>query len=135
MDAVLVDTDILSSVMRKEPRAYAKAHEYLAIHGELTISMMTRYEILRGLMAKQAVVQLSAFDRFCGANIVLPLTEKIIIRAAGIYGELHRGGALIGDGDILIAATALESGLSLVTNNTDHFNRISGLQLLNWLEP
>jgi predicted nucleic acid-binding protein len=42
---------------------------------------------------------------------------------------------LIEDLDLLLAATALRQGLTLVTNNQDHFGRISGLRLANWLQP
>ena len=38
-------------------------------------------------------------------------------------------GSLIGDFDILIAATALSEGIPLVTDNTDHFGRIEGLEV------
>ena len=37
------------------------------------------------------------------------------------------------DTDILIAATALSRGLAVVTNDEDHFRRISGLDVENWL--
>jgi len=63
----------------------------------------------------------------------LPLTDAIIIRAATIYADLHHRGALIGDADILIAATGLEHGLIVVRNNENHYQRISGIQLENWL--
>ncbi len=131
----LVDTDTLSAVMRKQPTALAHARAYLALHSRLTLSIITRYEILRGLKARQATAQQVAFEQFCAANLVLPLTDSIIVRGAEIYADLYRRGTLIGDADILIAATALEHGLALVTNNTNHFNRIAGLQLYNWLIP
>ncbi len=38
----------------------------------------------------------------------------------------------IGDADILIAATAIENNLAIVTNNESHFNRITNLQVINW---
>lgn len=66
-------------------------------------------------------------------NEILPIDDAIVTRAAAIYAELHRGGNLIGDADILIAATALEFGLVLATNNTRHFGRMEGLDLVNWL--
>jgi tRNA(fMet)-specific endonuclease VapC len=131
----LIDTDTLSGVMKNQRQAMIYARTYLATHNRLTLSLMTRYEVLRGLRAKQAAVQEAAFERFCNANVVLPITDAIVVRAAAIYGDLHRQGALIGDADILIAATALEHGLALVSNNTSHFSRIAGLQLDNWLRP
>ena len=34
----------------------------------------------------------------------------------------------------LIAATALHENLIVVTGNTDHFERIHGLKIENWME-
>jgi tRNA(fMet)-specific endonuclease VapC len=130
----LLDTDILSAVMRKHPQATTEAKVYLKIHSRLTFSIITRYEILRGLKAKKAAVQLPAFDRFCRLNQVLSLTDDIVDRASDIYADLHQRGMLIGDADILIAATALVYGFSVVTNNEAHFNRVSGLKVENWLK-
>ena len=65
--------------------------------------------------------------------VLLALDEMIIDRAAAIYADLHQRGLLIGDADILIAATALAHGCALCTNNTKHFSRVQGLQLQNWL--
>ncbi len=50
-------------------------------------------------------------------------------RFARLRGELRRQGQLIGDPDILIAATALDHSLTLVTRNLKDFQRISNLRL------
>ncbi len=131
--AALLDTDILSAVMRQHPGVLARTRAYLATHHQLTFSIMTRYEILRGLHAKNATAQLAAFDRLCQVSRILPLTDAIVVRAATIYADLHRRGALIGDADILIAATGIEHELVVVTNNENHYNRIADIQLENWL--
>jgi tRNA(fMet)-specific endonuclease VapC len=129
----LLDTDILSAVMRGNPRVVSRARAYLAEHGVLTFSIITRYEILRGLKAKGATAQLEAFDRFCQTCLVLPLTDTVVVRAADIYAALRQRGEPIGDADILIAATALGHGARIVTNNESHFRRVSGLDVENWL--
>jgi len=129
----LLDTDILSAIMRRHPAASAHARTYLAVHHRLTFSIITRYEVLRGLHAKNASAQLAAFDRLCRVSTILPLTDAIIMRAATIYANLHQRGVLIGDADILIAATGLEHGLLVVTNNENHYQRIAGIHLENWL--
>jgi tRNA(fMet)-specific endonuclease VapC len=130
----LLDTDVLSAIMRGQPTALARAEVYLASHRWFTLSVITRYEVLRGLYAKRAAVQIAAFDRLCAASDVLGLTESIVVRAATIYGDLHRQGALISDADILIAASALENGLTVISNNESHFARIPGLPVDNWLK-
>jgi tRNA(fMet)-specific endonuclease VapC len=133
MTQVVLDTDILSAVMKKNPVVIPKARSYLAEYGQFTLSILTRYEILRGLKAKGAAKQAIAFDRFCATNVVLPLTDEVVVKAAEIYAELSGRGALIGDADILIAASALVHGLGVLTNNEDHFRRITNLQVENWL--
>ena len=129
----LLDTDVLSGLMRRTPTALCRARSYLADHPRLTISLVTRFEILRGLKAKRATVQLAAFDAFCGNNEVLPITDAVIVRAADIYADLHGRGQLIPDADILIAATTFENSLVLATNNVTDFGRIAGLRIDNWL--
>jgi len=131
---VLMDTDALSLYMRREAKVVAHVEDYLRIFGRLNISLITRYEISRGLKAQNASTKLQRFDRLCRANTVLPVTDDIIDLAADIYAELHRLGRLIGDADILIGATALAHGLVLATNNEKHFSRISGLQIENWIK-
>ncbi len=130
---VLLDTDILSAILRQNHLVIPKARAYLAEHSQFTLSILTRYEILRGLKTKGANQQAIVFDRFCTRNTILPVTEGVIVKAADIYADLSRRGELIGDADILIAATALVNGLGVVTNKEDHFKRIRDLHIENWL--
>ncbi len=130
---VLLDTDILSAIMRREPVAIAHAQQYLVAHSQFTISIITRYEILRGLKAKDALAQLAKFEILCASMQILPLTDAIIVRAADIYAGLHQRGEIIGDADILITATAIEHDFILATNNANHHNRIVGIRIENWL--
>ena len=135
MSKVLLDTDILSSLMRNNPNVTLKAQNYLKLHSKFTISIITRYEILRGLKAKSATAQIAAFEKFCLVSEILPISDSIIVKASDIYADLHKKGLLITDADILIASTALEHSLTLITNNESHFNRILGLTIDNWLNP
>ena len=130
----LLDSDTISLLARRHPKVVAAARAYEAAHGRYTISIMTRYEVLRGLRARDATTQLLQFEEFCRQNEVLDLTDDIVVSASHIYADLKRRGALIGYGDILIGATALVHGLALVTNNERHFSRINSLQVENWLK-
>jgi len=53
-------------------------------------------------------------------------TSKIFGRERG---RLRAAGMLIGDMDLLLAATALQYNLVLLTNNRSHFERIEGLRI------
>ena len=130
---LVIDTDILSLLMRKNSFVLARAKEYLSEHGRFTISIITRYEILRGLKAKGAEQQASRFEHFCVRNTVLPITDDVVLRAAEIYADLYKRGELIGDADILIAASALVNGFPIVTNNVEHFRRVKTLKVVNWV--
>ena len=57
-----------------------------------------------------------------------------LLKYAEIRWELEKKGLKIGDMDMFIAATALEEDLIIVTGNTDHFSRIEGLKIENWME-
>lgn len=130
-----LDTDVLSAITRRHPVARPRAEAYQAIHGRFTFSIITRYEVLRGLNARGATTLRAAFEQVCTASEVLSFTDPIIVRASTIYADLYRTGTLIGDADILIAATAIENGLVVATNNVVHFSRIAGLDIENWLQP
>lgn len=129
---VLLDTDILSELLKQHAMVVQHARSYLLEHKQIAFSIITRYELLRGLKAKGAHAQEAAFDLLCQESLVLPLTDRVIIRAATIYGHLYRQGALVADADLLIAATALEAQRTLVTNNLSHFQRIPDLAIENW---
>ncbi len=72
-------------------------------------------------------------NKFVQQLIVL---DTITISVAELFGKnkasLKRTGQLIGDFDILIASFALAHNLTLVTNNTAHFQRLPNLRLENW---
>lgn len=129
---ILLDTDILSEMLKQHPLVMQRVRTYLAEHDRLAFSIVTRYELLRGLKAKQARAQEAAFTLLCQASHILPLTDQIVERAATLYGELHRQGALLPDADLLIAATALDSQRTLITNNLAHFQRIPFLVIETW---
>jgi len=77
---------------------------------------------------------LENIDNFFSKVKVLLIDQDAADRFGKIKANLRRKGEIIGDFDILIASVALRYGEILVTNNTDHFERISGLIFENWLE-
>jgi tRNA(fMet)-specific endonuclease VapC len=65
---------------------------------------------------------------------ILPIDETAIEQFGRLKADLRRLGQPIGDFDLLIAGVAVSRGLTVVTNNTNHFERISSLSLENWAE-
>lgn len=134
MKPALVDTDILSEFLRGTPKVIENAEKYLQTYDAINFSIITYYEILNGLLYKDARKQLQKFTGFADLNKILPLTISATKRAAEIYADLKNKGQPIGHTDCLIAGIALINGLQLVTNNTEHFKRVDRLELVNWLE-
>ena len=87
---------------------------------------------VRGLKATGATPQLAQFNAVVDSSDVIPIDTAILMRAADLWAEGKRGGHPSDDADLIIAATALESGRNLVTDNTAHYSWISGLTLDDW---
>lgn len=74
----------------------------------------------------------TTIDDFIGEITILGIDQEIVRAFADLKAQLRKEGLLIEDFDLLIAATARTFGLTLVTNNLAHFERIAGLALENW---
>jgi predicted nucleic acid-binding protein len=132
MKASMLDTDILSEFLRGNSKVIEKVDEHLKEYGFINLSIITYYEILNGLIYKDAKKQLAKFEEFVELNKVIPLTIRMAKTAATIQADLRKKGAEIGHTDTLIAGICITSELQLITNNTDHFKRIKGLDIANW---
>lgn len=132
MKLSLLDTDILSEFLRGNPKVATKVDEHLEEYGLVNLSIITYYEILNGLLYKDAKKQLKKFTDFVELNKVIPMTMRTAKIAAEIFADLRKKGREIGHTDTLIAGIAIANDLQLITNNTDHFKRIKGLEIENW---
>ena len=132
MKPAMLDTDILSEFLRGNPKIMDRVDEHLMEYGFISLSIITYYEILNGLLYKDARKQLSKFEDFVELNKVIPLTKRMAKIAANIQADLRKKGTEIGHTDTLIAGIAIASELELITNNKEHFNRIKGLEIANW---
>jgi tRNA(fMet)-specific endonuclease VapC len=96
----------------------------------LAISLMTLGEVYEGVYyGKDPGAAEAGWLDLVERLEVLPLDEAVLRRFARLRGYLRQRGSLIGDPDTLIAATALEHDLTLVTRNHRHFRRVPGLRL------
>jgi tRNA(fMet)-specific endonuclease VapC len=70
-----------------------------------------------------------ALDIFLEDVSVLGIDEEICKIFGRERGRLRQAGQLIGDFDLLTAATGLHYGLTVLINNRQHFERVQGLQI------
>jgi predicted nucleic acid-binding protein len=120
---MLVDTDVLIWHLR----GYPKATQQLDRLPKLTISAVTWLELLQGfrnqaeLLAVRKSLEMREAER-------LPLTPAITERAVALMEALALSHGLQ-MGDALIAATALEHRMAVLTGNAKHFSPIDGLRI------
>lgn len=132
MNRVLIDTDILSYYLKGDKIVVENFKNYIKEYDLIEISIITYYEIMSGLLYKDAYNQIEIFESFVADNYVITLTEQSCKISGEIYSKLKREGKIVDDIDILIAGIAIENELTLITNNEKHFERIPGLKIENW---
>lgn len=132
----LADTNVISELMRRQPNPGALAWRDMtdAMHGQVTISVITADEIFYGLLRKPNAALLAWFDSFIARNQVLDITEVIARRAGEMRGLLATRGQVRSQADMLIAATAQVHALTLVTRNVRDFDGC-GIAVLNPFTP
>ena len=139
MDRCLLDTSTLSDVIdlraKRLPRVSQRAKSYLRAHGHFIFSEISCYEVLRGLRKKGAIRQEERFHSFCQHCERLPVSPEVFDRAATLWADGQRRGIVVGDADLIIAATALIENFTLTTSNTRHVEWIAGLTLVDWRMP
>lgn len=137
MKQALIDTDIFSEILKaKNPAVLEHVTRYRAAFGRLAISAITVMEIVQGLQRAQRSEALIKFLNNLGNSEVVGFDRACAETAGYIYGDLLRMGQPIGRADPMIAATALQNGLVLVTGNLVHYERILNLgyqlEIENW---
>jgi len=132
MNPALIDTDILSRFLRRDAKVVERFAAYTARHGTVALSIVTYYEILSGLLHRDAKRQLDTFLDLCRASDILPLSRAAADQAARLYAQTRKAGTPVDDMDILIAGIALAHGRIVVTRNTDHFDKLPGVVTEDW---
>jgi len=128
----VLDTNIISYYLKGSEEVTNNIIRALANGDNILIAPIAYYEIKRGLMAVDSQKRLKEFDKFCKLFGIGQLDNSVLDVAAGIYAEQRRIGRMIEDADIFIAAFCKCHSVSLVTNNTKHFEYISDLDIFDW---
>ncbi|MGB3622353.1 MAG: type II toxin-antitoxin system VapC family toxin [Ketobacter sp.] len=120
---MLVDTDVMIWHLRGYPTAAQRLDQL----EQLNISAVTYMELLQGMRnrAEMAALQKSLAMRQAEQ---LPLTPTITATAISLMEELSLSHGMQ-MGDALIAATALEHKLTVLTGNVKHFKAIGDLSV------
>jgi predicted nucleic acid-binding protein len=128
--AYLVDSDWLIDYLEGDPPA-VRLLERLADSG-LAISIITYMEAYQGVLRSSDPENAAhRFDALLRAIRLVSITTAVARRCAGIREDLRSKGRRVKSRalDLLIAASAIEHGLTLVTRNAADYRDIPGLHL------
>jgi predicted nucleic acid-binding protein len=134
----LLDTDILSNLMRRTPSTVLIAKLASVPPEQQFTSAITLSELIYGAyrLAATSKTLLERLEKTLLPNLpVIPFDTEAAVEYGKIRADLERRGILIGDADIRIAAIALAHHLTVITGNINHFRRVPGLTVENWLAP
>ena len=137
MTGFLLDTNCISEAV--SPRPERRVLEWLdgADEGLLYLSVLTLGEIRKGIAGLGAGRRRSQLEgwlerelpaRFAGR--MLPVDTAVADRWGLLMADARRTGRLLGSVDALLAATALQFDLTLVTRNVSDFSQ-TRVSLLN----
>ena len=132
----LLDTDTLSNLVKRTPSTVLIAKLASVPPEQQFTSSITLGELFYGAyrLGEQAGLLMERLDRTFLPNLpVLPFGAGAARRYGDVRASLERQGTPIGDADLRIGAITLARGLTVVTGNVRHFERIPDLSVENWL--
>lgn len=131
MARYLLDADTVSYALPGQGQVADRILQHRP--SELCISSITLAELGFGAESKKSQKLRRAIRAFISDVAVVPFDEGAAQRFAVVAAGLAKAGTPISVLDTLMAAQALSLGLTVVTNNTQHFSRVPGLKVENWL--
>jgi predicted nucleic acid-binding protein len=129
----LLDTSVYCQPLRKKPLPPVVARWKALGDGALCVSVLCEAEILQGLEAKDSAPLWDRYRNLLEGRLpVLDVNVEVARTYAALAGPLIRGGNPRPAVDLLIAATARNSGLILATLDSRHFEGIEGVAVEDW---
>jgi tRNA(fMet)-specific endonuclease VapC len=131
MATFLLDTNFCIHFIRG--RAWARAALAKVQVLDVTISAVTVGELVEGAhRSEQPAKEMAKAESFLAPVQVIAFGREEARKWGLIEAHLRKQGNPIEAENSIIAATALSHGLTLVTGNAKHFDRIPGLRMVDW---
>jgi tRNA(fMet)-specific endonuclease VapC len=132
MPRFMLDTDTCSYIMKRSHLLVLKRLQAVPVD-DVCMSAIIKAELLYGVeISPRRAQDAAALAAFLPYVRAMEFGDDAALHYAEIRADLKRRGALIGANDPFIAAHARALALTLVTNNTAEFERVSHLKLENW---
>ena len=129
MNAVVVDTDVVSLVFKADSRAEKYVSALSA--PDLLVSFMTEAELERWILqARWGSERIIRFRTYMKRFVSVPSSRDLIVRWAEVMVVARSLGRRIEVADAWVAATALLYDAPLLTNNPGDYVGVAGIKLL-----
>jgi tRNA(fMet)-specific endonuclease VapC len=129
----LLDRDTCEHWIRGAQRVANAAVQH---QGRLHISAATVMALELWLLhARTPSRHLQGYGAILQQDSVVIIDEDVAHRAASVGARLTGQRPRLTPIDLLVAATALVHGLTLVTHDLQHYARVPGLTIVDWLMP
>ncbi len=119
----------------RDPKVRGKLDAALRARTPIAMSIIAFHELMYGAARSERreanEEKIALFVASAGIDLVA-FDEADAAEAADIRAYLRRIGAPIGPYDVLIAGQARRAGATLVTANTREFERVPGLDIVDW---
>lgn len=142
MSGFLLATNVVSEAVRQRPERRVMDWVAQQPNDALFFSVLTIGELRRGFILAPEPQRRARLERWLETDVlqwfdgrILPVTKEIADRWDVIDGTCQLRGTTVNTADGLIAATALEHGLTVVTRNVRDFAPFSVPVLNPWEEP
>lgn len=130
----LLDTNVCVRYLNGDSLAIRRKLQTIDL-ADIAICSIVKLELFYGAMRSNNPNETWARTRrFIEVFVSLPFDDIAALIAGRIRAQLANLGTPIGSNDLLIAAIAITHNLTLVTHNTNEFNRVEGLQIEDWEE-
>lgn len=133
---VLIDTGVLIDLERSQRDSGRLEASDLPLEESGFLAAIVVSELLHGVhraSGEQIRARRGAFVRACLDHFpILAFDRATAETHSRIWSDLQRTGSMIGSHDLLIAATAIEHGIPLLTGNLAEYERVPGLEVLAW---
>ena len=128
---VIVDTDLLIDLLRKDEKATAFISLLEKRRCLLATTAVNVFELYHGAhKSNQKAEALKSTRDLLKDLVLLPLTPRSAEKAGQITSTLEARGQLIGLRDTLVAAIAITRQYEVATRNVKHFSKIDALQTI-----
>jgi tRNA(fMet)-specific endonuclease VapC len=127
-----LDTNIVADLIRHPAGLIAQR---ILEFGEerVALSLVVACELRFGAAKRGSARLTKRVEELLAAIEVLPLEAPVDKAYAAVCRTLEAAGTPIGPNDLLIAAQAKTLGMTVVTDNVKEFQRVPGLDVVNWL--